>query len=444
MHRRPRVTLPLPTAWFAAAVALTGLALFAWPGRSWSVLVALDVGLVVLFLVDAALATSPRAIAVTRDVGTTMRVGDPAPMSWVIENTSARPAQVAVHDALWPSLGARRWRAHLRMAARQRMIVRTELLPTRRGRFPLDIVTVRITGPMRLAFRQASRSVPDVVRVMPAYPSRDAVRRRVRLPRVADIGLRSIRRVGGGTEFDQLREYRPDDEFRRIDWPSTVRLQRPIVKQYRTERNQTIVALLDNGRTMAGTVGEVARVEHAMDAVLGLTDAAIRLSDRVGLVCFDRQVRSLVTASSSSSQLARVAEAMYLLEPDLTESAYTAAFSYAAARFRRRSLYIVLTDLAEATVAQTLLPAVRILVRTHLVVVAGVRDPVVDGWAKGVDHQWPSEVFRTAAAITAGHQRERAAATLRAVGAIVIDAAPGRLAIDLVETYLDLKASGRL
>jgi uncharacterized protein (DUF58 family) len=322
--------------------------------------------------------------------------------------------------------------------------VRSELAPTRRGRFPLDPVTVRVTGPMRLAYRQSTRSVPGMVRVMPAYPSRDAVRRRVRLPRTADVGLRSIRRVGGGTEFDQLREYRPDDEFRRIDWPSTVRLQRPIVKQYRTERNQSVVVLLDNGRMMAGTLDGVARVEHAMDAALGLTDAAIQLGDRVGLVCFDRQVRSLVTAASSASQLRRVAEAMYQLEPDFAESAYTAAFSYAAARFRRRSLYVVLTDLAEATVAQTLVPALRILVRTHLVVVAAVRDPVVDGWARVDGHEWPSEVFRTAAAIGAGHQRERAAAMLRSTGAIVVDAVPGRLAVDVVDTYIDLKASGRL
>lgn len=444
MSRRRSPTLPLPTVWFAMVLALTGLALFAWPGRSWRVLVALDVVLAIVFLLDAALATSPSSVDVTRQMPATMRVGDTAPMSWVVENRSARPVVVAMSDAIWPSLGARRRSVRLRLSGRERVLVGSDLSPARRGRFPLDAVSVRVTGPMRLAYRQRTRSVPDVLRVMPAYPSREAVRRRVRLPRVADIGLRSIRRVGGGTEFDQLREYRPDDEFRRIDWPSTVRLQRPIVKQYRTERNQTVVVLLDNGRMMAGTVGEVARVEHAMDAALGIADAAIQLSDRVGLVCFDRQVRSIVAASSSRSQLGLVAEAMYLLEPDLSESAYTSAFSYAAARFRRRSLYVVLTDLAEATVQQTLLPALRILVRTHLVVVAAVRDPVVDEWARAGAHEWPSEVFRTAAAISAGHQRERAAAMLRATGAIVIDAVPGRLAIELVDTYIDLKASGRL
>ena len=170
-------------------------------------MLALDVVLAVVFLVDAVLATSPSAILVTRSMPESMRVGDTATLTWVVESTATRSAVVSMNDALWPSLGASRHRVHLRMDSGQRVLVRCQLTPSRRGRFPLGAVSVRITGPMRFAHRQSTRSVPDVIRVMPAYPSRDAVRRRVRLPRVADIGLRSIRRVGGGTEFDQLREY---------------------------------------------------------------------------------------------------------------------------------------------------------------------------------------------------------------------------------------------
>jgi uncharacterized protein (DUF58 family) len=54
------------------------------------------------------------------------------------------------------------------------------------------------------------------------------------------------------------------------------------------------------------------------------------------------------------------------------------------------------------------------------------------------------DAFRSAAAVAALQQRERAAARLRAAGAIVVDSAPGRLAVDLVDTYLRLKATGRL
>lgn len=442
--RRP-LALPVPSVWFAGLVALTGVALFFWTGRSWSTLLAVEGALFLLFVGDTVACASPSDIEVGREAPDAMRVGDQGEIAWVIENRSGRRASVVVTDALWPSLRASRRSVHVDLDAAARVRLRADLTPSRRGRFPLDDITVRVTGPLRMVSRQATRDVPAVVRVMPAYPSRDEVRRRARVPRVPDVGVRTIRIPGAGTEFDQLREYMPDDESRKIDWSSTIRLQRPIVKQYRTERNQNVVMLLDNGRLMAAAVGDLPRVEHAMDAVLGLSEACVHVGDRVGLVCFDRQVRAVVPPSSGRSQLGRMAEAMYLLQPDLAESAYTAAFGLAASRFRRRSLYVILTDLSESTVEQAIVPALTMLVRTHLVVVGAVQDPIVARWARGTaERRWPSDAFRSAAAVATLQRREIAAARLRSAGAIVVDAEPGRLAVDLVDTYLTLKATGRL
>ena len=258
---------------------------------------------------------------------------------------------------------------------------------------------------------------------------------------------------GSGTDFDQLRELRAGDDSRSIDWAATARSQRPIVREFRAERNQSVVILLDNGRVMAGSVGGVPRVEHAMDAALGLTAVATHLGDKVGLLTFDRQVRTVVAPSQARTQQARVAEAMYLLEPELSESAYLPAFTYATARFRRRSLYVVLTDLAESVVEEAIVPALPILCRRHLVVVAGVQDPALQAWAGGAESAddvqrasavEASGVYRQAAAIALLQQRRRSSARLVAAGAIVVDAAPGQLASEVVDTYLELKASGRL
>ena len=435
------ITWPIPTVWSALVVALSGLALLAWPGHSWSALLAVQAMVIVVFVADAVVCTAPARIQVSRVAPATTSVGEHGEISWTVGNPSRSVARVTVADALWPSLHATRRRVTLRLRPGARARVRTAITPSRRGRFPLDAVTVRVTGPLRLASKQSNRSVPGSIRVMPAYPSRDAITRRV--ARVLE-GARAVRRAGAGAEFDQLRDYTPDDEFRRVDWAATLRLQRPIVKQYRAERNQNLVLLLDNGRVMAGTVGGVPRVEHAMDAALAITQAASRLDDRVGLVTFDRQVRSIVVPNNGRNQLSRVAEALYLLEPDLDESAYSAAFSAAAARFRRRSLYVVLTDLAEATVEQALLPALPILTRRHVVVVAGVQDPAVAAWARSAHVADATEAYRQAAAIASLSRRGRAVARLRAAGAVVVDAEPGRLGIELVDTYLALKSSGRL
>ena len=438
-----RRSYPVPTPRFAALVAGSSAVLPLMGSFGWGALLATGSVLLSLAGSDVLVCVSPRRIRVDREIADTVVLGSSCEIHWTIENRSRRSARVTVADALWPSLGASSRRVTARIGAGRRHRSSATLVPSRRGRFPLRDVTVRVVGPLGLAARQVRHEVPGGLRVLPAHPSRHEVRRRLRHPRLADSGARSARAAGAGRDFDQLRDYRPDDEFARIDWAATVRMQRPIVRQYRTEQHQQVVVLLDNGRVMAGHVDGVPRVEHAMDAVFGLVQAVTHLGDRIGLVAFDSQVRQIVAPSSAVSQASTMSEAMFALDARYTESDYHAAVALAAARFRRRSLFVVLTDLVEAAVDQSLLPALVPLTRTHLVLVAAVSDPTVETWSAGVG-PGPCGPFRAAAAVRHLEHRATTAARLRAAGAVVVDAAPGRLAIEVVDRYLELKAAGRL
>jgi uncharacterized protein (DUF58 family) len=215
------------------------------------------------------------------------------------------------------------------------------------------------------------------------------------------------------------------------------------VRTYRAERNQTVLLLLDAGRTMAGRVEEVPRLDHAMDAVMMLTAVATRLGDRAGLVAFDSEVRAAVNPGHTRDQLSRVTEAMYRLEPKLVESDYRGAFAETLVRFRRRAMLVVFTELAEQAVTETLLPALPLIARNHLVVVAGVTDPEVATWARSTPAE-AGAAYRKAAATATLEARRRTVALLRGLGAVVVDAAPGRLAPELADAYLRVKATGRL
>ena len=440
---RPRgVAVPVPTPRAAALVALIALPLAIARPDDWRALPLAALVVAVVVAADLALAPRPADLAVTRELPASVVLGEVATLRWTVENRSRRPTRATVGDALWPSWRASRRSSTFALAAGGRHRFGARIEPARRGRFPLGAVTVRTTGPLRLVARQRTRTVPGSLAVLPAFPSRELLRGRMRIP--LETGLRSVRTRGTGTDFDQLREYRPGDDVRRVDWAATARHQRAIVREHRAERNQHVVVLLDNGRVMAGTVAGAPRVEHAMDAALGLTAVATHLGDNVGLVTFDDQVRAIVPVSASRAQHARVTEALYLLEPSYGESAYGAAFTTAAARFRRRSLLVVLTDLVEGVVVDGLLPALGALTRTHLVLVAAVRDPDVVAWATTARHDGVDEAFRSAAAVASLEARERETARLTALGVVVVDARPGDLAVDVVDRYLELKAAGRL
>ncbi len=440
VHRRGMV----PTRRLAGVAALASVVLLVVPGGGVLVeLVAVNAALAVVALVDALLAPSPGSLPVERTLPGAVTLGATAEISWTVRNPRRRALRVALADELAPSLRADTRRASARIPRGARLQASTGIHPARRGRFTPTELVVRVDGPLGLGARQAALVVPGVLHVYPSFRSKDEAELRIRKARIIDVGLRSARGLGGGTEFDRLREYSVDDQFRRIDWAATARSGRAIVREYRAERNQTVLVLLDNGRVMAGRVDGVPRVEHAVDAVMMLTAVATGLGDRCGVVAFDREVRAAVPPGAGRAQLGRVIDALYVLEPVLAESDYAGAFTETLARFRRRTMLVLLTDLVAPAVEEWLIPALPLLVREHLVVVASVRDPDVARWARGGAAD-VTGVYRQAAAVSALDARRRTIARLRGLGVTVVDARPGRLAAELADTYLAVKATGRL
>jgi uncharacterized protein (DUF58 family) len=445
--------MPLPTWRLAALAAVGSLAVLAAVPAPLAALLVVNAAVLLVAVVDGWRAGSPSAFTVRREVPGVLRMEAPAALRWEVGSRVGGPRRVHLADALAPSLRAEDRRTSLLVPARGRAAAATRLTPSRRGRFRLGEVAVRVEGPWRLVARQSSRVLPGELRVYPLFRSRDEAELRVNNPRILEVGLRSAQGRGGGTEFDALREYNVDDEFRRIDWAATARAGKAIVRTYRAERNQHLILLLDTGRVMAARVrdplargavwGDVPRLDHAMDAVMTLTAVSTRLGDRAGLVAYAGEVRAAVPPGHARDQLRRVTDALVDLEPQLVESDHRAAFAETLTRFRRRGLLVLLTELAAEPVAETLVPALPLVLRTHLVIVAAVRDPAVDRWARAVPTD-TAATYRKAAAVAALYERARTVGRLRGMGAVVVDEPPGRLAPRLADVYLELKASSRL
>src|SRR5262249_31675353 len=81
-----------------------------------------------------------------------------------------------------------------------------------RGRTPLGLLLRSIVMPHGLAVRV----YPDV-RQIRQY---DMLARQ---NRTAQVGLRRVRLIGAGNDFERLRDYAPNDELRRVDWKATAR-----------------------------------------------------------------------------------------------------------------------------------------------------------------------------------------------------------------------------
>jgi len=103
---------------------------------------------------------------------------------------------------------------------------------------------------------------------------------------------------------------------------------------------------------------------------------------------------------------------------------------------------VLLTNLRDED-QDELRPAIALLGRRHLVLVANLREPVLDELLARPIHD-PPEARLYAATCHYLLQRERVQEELRRGGGIVLDTPPRRLPAAMVNQYLDLKRGGRL
>ncbi|WP_024758636.1 DUF58 domain-containing protein [Streptomyces exfoliatus] len=413
---------------------------------SWTGMLAVNAPLSLAILCDYAMAAPVRTLQFTRSGDTSVRLGDAADVQLTVTNPSRRRLRAQLRDAWPPSswlpgTGQAASRQSLTVPAGERRRLVTSLRPTRRGDRRAERITVRSYGPLGLAARQGNHEVPWTVRVLPPFSSRKHLPSRLARLRELD-GRTSVLTRGEGTEFDSLREYVPGDDTRSIDWRATARQTAVAVRTWRPERDRHILIVLDTGRTSAGRVGDVPRLDAAMDAALLLTALASRAGDRVDLVAYDRRLRAQVQGRPASDVLPAVVNALAPLEPELVETDARGLAATALSRAPRRSLIVLLTALDAAPTEEGLLPVLPQLTQRHTVLLASVADPQIAAMASARGSI--EGVYEAAAATQTQSQRARTADQLRRHGVTVVDASPDTLAPALADAYLALKAAGRL
>ncbi len=398
-------------------------------------------GVLTLAVIDAIAAPSTRSISVRREVPSSVRLTESTASTLTLANTSTRNVRGAVRDAWPPSAGASNNRHRYALAAGRMGVFTTPLLPTRRGDRKAAEVTLRMEGPLRLAGRQRALHVDTSLRVLPEFSSRKHLPARLARLRELD-GLSPILMRGAGSEFDSLREYVIGDDVRTIDWRATGRRADVVVRTFRPERDRRVFIVVDTARLSAARVGDAPRLESSIEAALLLSALASRAGDRVQVTAFDRAERARAQGASGAALMPVLASALAQVEPRLIETDWNALVRLIGERLSQRALVVLLTTVDISLVDSGALQAISALQKNHHVVLASVDDPDEGAMLKG---RGDVESVYTAAAAARGRvEQDTVVARIRKSGADVVTALPDDLAPRLADTYLALKASGRL
>jgi len=316
-------------------------------------------------------------------------------------------------------------------------------LPVRRGAYRFGDVTVRYPTLLGLLRRQQTYPLAREVKV---YPNLRDVKRydlALRRGQLEEVGLRRTRQFGVGTEFERLRDYHPDDDYRRINWPATARRHRPVTVDYQVERAQNVLIMLDVGRLMNGAIGPLTKLDHGVNAALLAAYVCLQRGDNVGLLTFADRVTLYLHPRGGKGQFHAMLESLYNVAAQETESDYRVAFAHAEQRLRRRALVVTFTEIIDADASRALVTMLSRLATRHVAVCATMRDPVIDAMA-ALRPDGSPEVYRRAVALTLDERRRVTLETLKGRGVIPIDVPADRLTPAVINAYLDLKARGRV
>jgi uncharacterized protein (DUF58 family) len=316
-----------------------------------------------------------------------------------------------------------------------------KVYPVRRGLFVLPGVDIAVRSQFRFWRKKWFYPCEEEVRVFPNYREIGHYLLLAVSHQLNQMGIKEIRQRGRGGEFHQLRDYRDGDELNKVDWKATSRHGHMISREFQTERDQQIVFMLDCGRRMRHEESKRSFFDQSLNAMLLLAHVAIRQGDAVGVYTFGGQDKWILPLKQDDA-IRKLLHHTFDLHPTTEAADYITAASKVMALQRRRSLIVLLTN-SRAEDLDDVLYGMTLLSRKHLVVVADLKESIIDETMECPVTNMDS-ALRYLSLQDYLNQRKALQKNFTHHRIQTLDVVADKLPAALVNRYLDIKSSGQL
>ncbi len=435
-----RRTYPTPSLAGLLAIPFMLSVPLPWlPSWWWYVVLVIDLLLIVAALVD--LATLPRLdqVEVTRSMPRVASLDNPHHVEVSIDNRSSRLLTMSVAEDAAERLRINPPVHRIVLMPNKRTTVQHTITSHRRGAFVLQNIYAQITSRGGLWRRQHIFPCTSDLHVYPDIKQISEYALLARTNRLSQIGVRRTRRPGQESDFERLRDYQQDDNYRHIDWRSTARRQKLTVRQFQTDQSQRVIFMLDCGRMMTNEYEHLSLLDYALNSILMLSYVALDQGDSVGMLCFSDHIHRFVPPAGGKRQMNRILHAGFDQFPRLVQSRFDQAFLYLSMHCRRRSLVVLITNVIDQVNAQQIHNYMGNLVGAHLPLIVLLRDHSVFQFADNPSPD-PAVLYRSAAASQLLTWRHQVIHRMQAAGSLTLDVFPEDMTSPLVNQYLEIKA----
>lgn len=393
---------------------------------------------VVITLIDAFMLYSRRALTAERSCADRFSNGDENVIKLRLASEYTFPVWLTIIDEA-PKVFQRRDISYTtQLAAKGENEIRYTLTPVKRGVYSFGRIRCFVRTRIGLVERRYNLSKERDVTVYPSYLMLNRYELLAMSNHLTEMGIKRLRRVGNNTEFEQIKDYVPGDDYRMMNWKASARTHQLKVNVYRDERSQQIFSVIDKGRVMQQSFHGMTLLDYSINAALVLSYVAMHRDDKAGLITFTDKMDTFVAPSRRTGQMQRLLDALYRQETDFGETDFSNLCINVREQVSKRSLCVVYTNFSGMTALNRQLPYLKLLSRWHRVLVVFFEDSELNEYIQSTKHSI-EEYYQHVIAEKFVYEKRLIVSTLRQHGIYSLLTTPENLSVDIINKYLEMK-----
>ncbi len=317
------------------------------------------------------------------------------------------------------------------------------LEPKQRGEYSFGSLNIFANSPLNLVSRRFTFQKDAL---LPSYPSFLHLRKYELMALQNEFllgGIKKIRKLGHTIEFEQIKEYVPGDDVRTINWKATGKRNQLMVNQFQAEKSQRIFMIIDKGRTMQMPFNGLSLLDYSINATLALSHIILKKSDRAGMMTFSKTAENKVAADNKSGQLKKISQALYNIQTNFFESDFSRLYQEVKFTVGQRSLILLFTNFETLDAVNRQMKYLRGIAKNHLLVIIFFKNTELQHLIQKKPGNM-QEIYDQIIAEKFEYEKKLIIQELKKYGIHTVYTLPENLNIEVINTYLEIKARGIL
>lgn len=149
---------------------------------------------------------------------------------------------------------------------------------------------------------------------------------------------------GRGMAFSEVREYQYGDDVRNIDWNVTARMNKPYIKIFEEERENTVVLLVDVSGSREFGTEERFKKNLITEMAATLAFSTIQNNDKIGVIFFSDKVEQFIPPKKGKKHVLHIIRELLMFHPTNRGTDIGEALRYMTGAIKKRCTAFLISD----------------------------------------------------------------------------------------------------